>query len=162
MNRKKNLGLLALISGLLMGTFAGCRGYEDGPLVSFRTVKNRLYHEWWIRSVKVDGIEEVEDMSDYAGLPNGPVRFSFWATQSDEMHFLVLSVEKGVYNPGYALFDDKKQFLTTWTTFCGGCNTFPFGSEWNVLRLTHKEIKMETEDSLGKNWVVEGEIVKTE
>lgn len=156
MNRKQNLGLLTLLGIVLMTFIWGCRGYEDGPVVSFRSVQQRLFHDWWITSATVDGQDETQNIYQYVGLPEGPIGFSFSKASTGRIQLLVLSSTHGMFKGGECEWEDHRQILHFRALITAG-GGFPMNGGWNVLRLTNREFAMDRYDSLGREWVLEME-----
>lgn len=59
---------LFVISVIFVGLFFGCKKYEDGPLISFRSAKHRLYGDYTLTRYTVNGIDSLQQMENGFGL----------------------------------------------------------------------------------------------
>ena len=67
--------LTFLASTLLLG---GCKKYEDGPGISFKSRTKRLYKSWVVEEVYVDGADVTAQYMDL------PYHYWFWSFQDNE------------------------------------------------------------------------------
>ena len=62
---KKHITLaLTLILTLF---FTGCKKYEEGPLISFRSAETRIHGKWEIKEFTINGADSLELLSSYYG-----------------------------------------------------------------------------------------------
>ncbi len=59
---KKNFFLISLTIILIF--FTGCQKYEEGPLISLKKPKNRLYGEWDIAKYYINGNDSTQTYRD--------------------------------------------------------------------------------------------------
>ena len=55
---------LILIFIVLAAITEGCKKYEDGPLISFRSVRNRLYGDYTLTKYTVNGVDSLSLYND--------------------------------------------------------------------------------------------------
>ncbi len=134
---------------------SSCKKYEEGPLISFRSAKNRVYGDYKLEKYTVNGADSLELI--YDSLVN-----SFYFHHSESENFDLCDIF-GVRRDGKMVvmkFEweliEKNSYLQIKVD--GAIGTGPFGnrktSEWKILRLTHIELKMKT-DYNGKEYLVD-------
>ena len=77
---KKSLYTLAIMITL---SFVGCKKYEDGPRISFRSIDKRLEHGWKIEKLLINGTDKTSTISsDYTETYASSGDYSFSGTSS--------------------------------------------------------------------------------
>ncbi|MFH1321027.1 MAG: hypothetical protein ABII90_10290 [Bacteroidota bacterium] len=145
MSKRISTSITLLI--LISMNFTSCKKYPEGPLISLRTPEKRLIGTWEIKEFEIDG----QDFLD--SLKNHPAyclySFHYGMSIGIELSSLVCI--------GKMDFENKKKEL------CFPCygNTVtaygPLAYEnicWDILRLTNKEMKLSTDFTDGKEYVV--------
>ena len=56
---------------LMVVGFSSCKKYEEGPSLSFRSIKQRITNTWKIESYSINGAEQV-------GFPEISTQKQFW------------------------------------------------------------------------------------
>jgi hypothetical protein len=163
-NTFKNISIMSkkliLLLIVITAIFAGCKKYPDGPWLSLRSAKGRLYGTHTLTKYTVNGVDslslyedslstsflfrlgsynetEVCDMSGFRkdGLVSG--LYWFWSLE-DHNKALLVTLASGIYGGG----------------FCTG----PFGAgrcpEWQILKLYADDIIMQTTYN-GKEYLIE-------
>ncbi len=136
---KKIIFLLIIIAAVS----EGCKKYPDGPLISFRSAKNRLYGSYKLTQYTVDGIDSLNLFNDsiQAGLAlaydnvdqinNGNIT---WYNGSGKYSTVYFEWELNNHN---------KNLQFTYAE--GSIGTGPFGinktPNWTIKQLTNKETK---------------------
>lgn len=147
---------LILFLIILAGFTEGCKKYEDGPLISFRTAKNRIYGGYVLKTYTVNGEDSLNLFSDSLGR-----NFEFF---HDDVYSTEVCNIGGIRNDGkekyvmctWCLQDNNKtiKFLTAH----GPKGTGPFGNnilpEWQILKLKDAEIKLKTTYN-NKEYIIE-------
>ncbi len=135
----KKINLLTLII-ILTIPFA-CR-YKEGPDISFRSVKSRLFGNWKVIGFTSDGIDSLQYYNDSCGCIMHIPKLS----DEQDMSFLG-SKHNGLYNASgtFSFSNNKKKMIVTYK---GTSNHFgPIGmidSVWEILKLTKDEFKILT------------------
>lgn len=136
-----------LILLVLAALTEGCKKYEDGPCISLRSVKNRLYGSHTLTKYTVDGVDSLSLYYDSLGLA-----FNF--IYDDNSHNNVCIMD-GPRKDGYSgdLYWDwelsnNRKILTITATGGYSYGTGPFGMnktpEWEILRLKFNNIILKT------------------
>jgi hypothetical protein len=61
----KTIFVCAFLTAIILPS---CKKYEEGPLISFRSAKNRLYGDYTLTKYTIDGIDSLQQMKDRFGL----------------------------------------------------------------------------------------------
>lgn len=129
--------LLAAAMGIIL-SFSSCKKYEDGPALSFRTKTSRLVGDWTV--VKVDG----QKLSESGTLIN--IDFDKGGD------FAMASSYFSFNGPNYSTretgeweWENGKEEIEI--------ETGRFKEDWEILRLTNKELWFEIEN--GQKWKCE-------
>jgi len=134
---------------ILILFFAACK-YEDGPIISLSSPKNRLLQEWKIENVKVDGIDSTQRYSDSC---NCDLEF---ISNNDYIGVDVVLLHNcknlpAYYDPndiGYWTFKDHKKILHVGFSGNSYEGLGPIGlgkiSDWEILKLTGKKFWFKT------------------
>jgi hypothetical protein len=145
-----------LIIIVLAAVVGGCKKYEEGPLISFRSAKNRVYGYHTLSEYKVNGIDSIEQYKDSLG-----VNYNFYYSESSEVDGCTIN---GVRNDGneislvckWKLINNNK--VLYFYTAHGPKGVGPLGNnktlQWEILRLTKSDLKMKTNYN-GKEYVVD-------
>lgn len=137
--------------------FIGCKKYEDGPIISLRSSKNRLLGQHTLIKYTVDGVDSLESYHDSLGIffdfiydkgneanycnitgsrKDGFSGDLYWAWQFYKTKRILLITEAGSDTKGIGPFGDKKT------------------PEWEILRLKKNDVHMKTNYN-GKEYYVE-------
>jgi len=135
---------LFLFSIVLLLIFGSCR-YEEGPLISFRTAKQRLYNVRKVKSYTVDGMDSIGYLNE-----NQYIWTDFFYDDVNSYDLYVMQIPRR----------DGTNYYYTWHWTLSNNNTILemegpntpiigiFGEtgniSWTILKLTRKEVKMET------------------
>ncbi len=141
---KKNL-LLCLI---LAAVVSGCKKYEEGPLISFRSAKSRVYGFYTLQTLTVDGVDEYEQYFD--SLCN-----TFYFHYEEVSAYVDICDMSGFRKNGWGStlvwswkLTDHNKILEITSSSSNATSFGPFKPgycpKWELLRLTNKEIKMKT------------------
>jgi hypothetical protein len=144
---------------LIIAAFLGsCQSYEDGPLISFRSAKNRITGTWEIDKFYIDSI----DSTDYYHTKLGcELEFTDELyTTSDEIWTIKLINCNNTSNDFKGLWEfsgDSKEIITICfandSNFTNIVGTFEpgLGTYWKISRLTNNEFNLST-DAWDFNW----------
>jgi hypothetical protein len=161
---KKIILLLLLMAGI----FESCKKYPDGPWLSMRSPLNRLYGSYTITQYNVNGVDSLSLLND--SLYN-IIRFSL-----NENSGLNDCKINGLRNDGnisnliwsWKLINNDKILKVTNSSCYAGTVGWPSGTgpflnnvlpEWELLRLTNKEVRMKSIYN-NKEYIVRLEILK--
>jgi len=133
---------------LLIASLAGaCKKYDEGPWLSLRSAENRLYGAYTLTQYTVNGTDSLSLYNDSLGL-------IFWFMYDDVNSIKLCIIDRSRKDGGWATLNWKWRFKNKNKVIdiesAGGSTngTGPFGinklPEWEILRLTNKEIKMKT------------------
>ena len=146
---------LILFIIVLAAITEGCKKYEDGPLISLRSVKNRLYGDYTLTKYTVNGVDSLSLYNDSLDLI-----IHSHPHQDDSNIYFVFS-GKNESSTGFVMICiliNKNKILKALGTSGLPIGTGPFGKdkkpEWEILRLTNKELNMKTTYN-GKEYYVE-------
>lgn len=134
----------------------GCKKYEEGPTFSLRSAKNRLYGSYTLIKYMVDGQDSLTLYNDSIG-----TNFCF-SKDPGNIHDICLITgdrKDGIYMSIYwqwSLENRNRNLIIKVGTGNTGIGPFGFGKkpEWEILRLTNREVKMKTNFN-GKEYYVE-------
>jgi len=149
---KKVILILVVIAGIA----GGCKKYEDGPLLSFRSAKSRLFGEHTLVKYTVNDIDSLNLFNDSLGLD-----FRFYYDDVNSLN--VLNVEgnrkDGNYYPVICTWQlEKNNTILKILTEYAYTGTGPFGNnitpDWEILKLKHHDIIMKTTYN-GKEYLIE-------
>jgi hypothetical protein len=136
--------------------YDSCKKYEEGPLISFLSSENRFYGNHTLVKYTVNSIDSLSLFNDSL-----PLVFHFYFNDYDNNNQCdILGLRKdGKYSGlcfGWDLINKNKIFEIF--TSSGSMGTGPFGhlkkSEWNILKLCKRDIRMKTEYN-GKEYFIE-------
>lgn len=127
MNNKYFISLLLLIAF----SFGGCKRYEEGPLISFRSVSSRIINDWKMDMYLVDG----EDYTDDFNLALKDFKLSLYTNNTYYM------IANSTSNDGaWEVDEDKKYFMMDQNGFLN------FKGE--IIRLKKNELWIRDEDGV--------------
>jgi hypothetical protein len=138
---------LLLVLAILTSTFEGCR-YDDGPLISLRTARHRLYGDHTLVKYTVDGIDSLTQYYDYFGLT-----FNFVHNDDNGSDICIMNGNRkdgsGTdFYWGWTLTDNNKRIDAFALTGATQISLGPFGQSispaWTILKLTYKEVELKT------------------
>ena len=153
---KKLILLLLVITAIT----AGCKKYPDGPLISLRTAKGRLYGTHNLTKYTVNGVDSLSRYCDSLS-----TSFHFY---KDEDNGIDICNMAGGRKDGWVsmlgwewALEDHNKFLKVTSSggnYAGTMYTGPFGNnicpEWQILKLKEKDIIMQTTYN-GKEYLIE-------
>jgi len=140
---KKTLLILLIITGIT----ESCKKYEDGPLISLRSPKDRLYGAYTLTKYTVNGEDSLSLFYDSLGLI-----FQFF--YDDVGYYDVCYIVHNRKDGGWAKlywhwsFENNEMNLKIDNATGTTVGTGPFGINkkpvWEILKLTNKQIRMKT------------------
>jgi hypothetical protein len=150
--------LLTLL--ILTAIIDGCKKYDDGPLISFRSARNRLLGSYSVTQYNVNGVDSLS-------LYNDSMYSQFDILQDDNDFGYGISGNRkdGIYcsaighwklnNDNTKLTVNLSTCYSDWHTHSSGTGPFINHAtpEWEILRLTDKEVKMKTTYN-GKDYTI--------
>ena len=130
---------------------AACTKYEEGPWISFRSVKNRLEGEWHVVKYTNNGVDstaiKLADKYFFNKIEFSFKEYSYFIRLSDAAYNNALgSIYKDMsHGRFYELFSSdvyayKKKSLVSFPPFDTTVNVFK--NKWKILKLTKKEMKV--------------------
>lgn len=146
---------------LLLFITDGCKKYEDGPSVSFRSKKQRLIGIWSLKTFSVNNI----DSTFYYNQSFNTIRFEFLdKTEENDIlinfvnsrKFCELDLSNGAIMGEWDFLDNEKKLslrFIDWGFILGGGKAVisgfgPFGtskiSKWYIKKLTNEELVIVT------------------
>lgn len=146
----KKILLLVFISII---TFDSCKKrYEDGPLISLRKPETRLQGTWEVTNYKINDVESIQYFTDSCGCS---ISFCFaggfiYIGDENEIYFKDCNVYIGNSFWGHFQFEGDKNiiYIESQDIAFYFPNLKPFcetSSRWDVLRLTNKELWIQSE-----------------
>ena len=117
---------------------SSCR-YKEGPAISFRSVKSRLFGNWKVMEFNSNGIDSLKYYNDSCGCKmNIP-------TLSDEQDILFYDCHNTLHYRGSFSFSHNKKIMKV--TYYGQFHyigPIAIDSDWEILRLTKDNLKIST------------------
>lgn len=146
MNKKiYSILLVALI--IIAGT--SCNKYENGPSISFRSVKQRVINTWKIESYTINGVELV-------GQPQYATQKQFWLGDGN-YNQTYIDPTNGVgkrIDGAWALQDNNKQIALTLNNIVTGQPQSTI--QYNIIKLCNNEMWLRTADNSTELHLVTG------
>jgi hypothetical protein len=148
-----------------------CKKYEEGPCLSLRSAKNRIYGNYKLTTYTVNGADSLNLFND--SLCNN-LKF-FHDNNSNTDGCTINGVRNdGAYNAlvwTWHLDKNNSILIVTYSSCLTGIGviSWPSGTgpfvdtakpEWNILRLTNKEIKMKTNFN-NKEYIIKLNAIKS-
>ena len=138
-NKTKIFALLLIIL-----TLAACR-YDEGPMLSFRTVENRVAQDFELVEFTKDGVDMTQELTDSVG-KNWSFLTSYQASPLD--HNLKIYPDTSLPNVGYFDISSNKKNIEIMIYGCIYGYSYvgiePFKSNistiWKIERLTKDEM----------------------
>lgn len=136
-NAKQNLALVA--AAVILINFSSCGKYEEGPGISLRSKTARLVNEWEVSDVEAD-----DDTGDY--LDDLDITFEFEKggdfsmTMQGEFSYYGYTFQIDDESDGEWEWEDGKESVIV------DIEDADEETEFEILRLTNKELKFEDED----------------
>lgn len=124
---------LLILTGILIASVTGCKKYEDGPGISFRTRKERLVNDWKVNVAYAYGLDVTEDYQTFSIDIKGDG--TFLAKTIDEMDSVHL--QEGLWD--FVEKDEQVRLLYTEPLIT------PDRSYWTILRLKETELRVLTD-----------------
>jgi hypothetical protein len=138
---------LILILIVIAAITEGCKKYEDGPWISFRSPIKRLYGVYTLTKYTVNGEDSLSLFNDSLSLT-----FDFYYNDIDYINSCLIGSFRNdgkftvIYMHWKLINDDK--ILNVYETLGSTVGTGPFGdnkiADWKILKLRNKEIWMKT------------------
>jgi len=142
----RNKSIITVLLCCCIGVFTSCKKYEDGPLISFSKPENRIRGIWELSSVYRNGEKTVTELPSEVESPDGT--WELYKTGTVLItYYSGNSILKG---SGSWQFEDKKKILDI--TFTSRYAVV--SRHYVILRLTHKEMKLQYIDADGVKWVL--------
>lgn len=144
---------------VLAAIFEGCKKYPDGPLISLRTAKHRLYGTYTLTQYTVNGVDSLSLYNDSLSL-----NYTLGFDGLDDVNFctnfgLRTDGKEADVRYNWDLSNNNKNIslnIPIGNSYSMG--TGPFGknktTNWEILRLTNKETKMQTTYN-GKEYLID-------
>jgi hypothetical protein len=154
----KRIILLFLI---IMGIAQSCR-YEEGPVISFKSVRGRLMGAWRVTEFTCEGLDSLQFYKDSCGCDVGFVDHKDSYDERDAIVFGNCHNNKD-YNTLFARFgliENKNIIAISFgeypLSYWGVYKNFGpilIDSDWEILRLTKDELKISS-DVDGRNYIL--------
>jgi hypothetical protein len=137
---KANISNVLFISIIIILVLTSCR-YDDGPVISFRTVYSRLLADkWQIDKFTIDGEDKTQLFIDSNNC--------YIAFRTKTIAQFLGDCGYHQYRWGYKLINGKKQMEFDMAEITSDFILGPFGkfrkSLWDIHRLTNKELWIES------------------
>jgi hypothetical protein len=135
---------------MLSAIFEGCR-YEEGPVISFRSVKKRLLGTWTVTGYTSDGIDSLQSYKDSCGceveFPNPNTDAERWQlgfthcySYFDSIGFVVICHYSFSNNKNIMSIDKPVHPISEFGFKSFGPMLVPI--DWEILRLTNDDFKI--------------------
>lgn len=121
MKTKNNVSkFIALVSGLMIITNIGCKKYEDGPMLSFRSRTERVANTWKVDNYKLNGTDFTSLVAGYTETFNTDGNYSYswgilsgtgkWEFQNNNKEIKISGIDKQSSETLYIQKLEEKQF----------------------------------------------------
>lgn len=142
---KKTLPFAALLLCCLIG-LPSCKKYEEGPWISFSKPENRIRGIWELSAVYKNGNKTATEAPSEVETPDG----TWELYKTGTVLITYYSGNTVLKSNGSWKFNNNKENLNmTFTTRYASASR-----SYKILRLTHKEMKIQHTDSDGVKWVL--------
>ncbi|MBO4282848.1 MAG: hypothetical protein J5873_06625 [Bacteroidales bacterium] len=142
---KKTLPFAGLLLCCLI-SLSSCKKYEDGPWISFSKPENRIRGIWELSSVYKNGSKTATESPSEVESVDG----TWELYKTGTVLITYYSGSTILKSDGSWVFDDNKEKLDmTFTTRYSSVSR-----TYKILRLTHKELKLQYTDPDGVKWVL--------
>jgi hypothetical protein len=133
----------ALLLSFSLILLFSCKKYEEGPLISFRSAKNRIYGNHTLTKYTVDGIDSLQQMANKFG-----INFRFYFQDYDKADVIDMS-SPGIVRPfisTYYLINKKKEFtVKTGSILFTGYGDYDYKDvDFTITKLTMEEMHFKT------------------
>ena len=133
--------------------FSGCKKYKEGPLISFRSVSTRLIGVWQVTEYISNGVDSLQYYNDSCG---ANLYISNFEDYNNRFNMFFDQYSKKDFHSIIILSDNRKElYVSSFIDDFGKYFNGPFSpnteSNWNILKLTNKELKV-TVDINNKNY----------
>ena len=124
---------------------ASCGKYEEGPLISLTSPQKRMYETRILESYTVDGVDSMDMFYDSLGL-----RFEFFYDYVNSQDICRITGQRkdgvdGILSWRWTLKDnDEILYVTNAGATLTGIPPINLNMEWEILRLTRKDLKIRT------------------
>ena len=140
--RMKKIVLLIVAITIIV---CGCKKYEEGPCISFRSAKSRIIGDWLVTEFNVDHNDELQLFNDSCGC------IMYIPDKSDYQQINFLDCKNylsGEFEGSYS-FNRNHTVLRVYFDYLNNVVFTRYGpfartSEWEILRLTKDEFKVST------------------
>lgn len=144
--------LLLILIILLLLPFSGCKKtFDEGPLLSFRSIGKRLHGEWRVVKFYVNGYDSTETYSQRYGhvLDFHAPETHLDEDQSHEYYYFGFGVTTGLYH--FIPLEDPDQLVLSYdfiSLMIENLYVYPFNGTsdivFDVKKLTTKELILES------------------
>lgn len=115
---------VSILAGIVLLLFGACKKYEEGPVVSFRTKKERVVNQWKVEEATADDGSDRTDQYDQ----------QVWEF-TDDNEFLYKSDTSSGTQEGKWHFENDNEEI-----FLSGGVFLPHQGEYDILRLKEDEL----------------------
>lgn len=150
MKNIRSISFLLLCSLLL---FSSCKKYEEGSLLSLSKPENRIRGIWELSSVYKNGSKTATESPSEVETPDGT-----WELYKSKT--VLISYYSGATcfksDGSWRFINDKEDVEITFTT-----RYSVLTRTYKILRLTHKEMKLQFTDGNGTVWTLEFSMIQS-
>jgi len=125
-----------LLCLLLAAVVCGCKKYEDGPLISFRSAKSRLLGHHTLTKFTINGVDSLQAMNDRYG-----VKYYFYYNNSLEHYTLMIENDKWQSYHEFKFMDKNTGIEIRQSVLCPSCNG---EAELYYIKLMHNDIHLKS------------------
>jgi len=141
-----------LISLSLVCLLGACR-YEEGPVMNFTPVKDRIRGEWKVNAIQKNGVATTTESPSLAESRNN--RFNFYLTKQLQINYL----EDGTVcqaDGDYKFSSNKKEIILNFAD-----NYQKYTRTYEIMKFKNKELKVKFNDDDNTEWVLEFTIIQS-
>ena len=125
MRKKITIQKTFIFITLFFTSLQGCQKYEDGPMLSLRTRKERVSNQWVVDNYKINGADYTSLLTNYTETfsKNGAYAYSWslfngagnWAFQNNDMEIKLTGSDKQSSRTLFILKLEEKAFWYYYT-----------------------------------------------
>ena len=147
----KKLFFILIIATTL---FEACRGFDDGPKISFRSISSRLFKNWTVEQYLVDDIDSTKHYYDSCGCD---ILFDNQSDDDPQFHLINNCINDSKKSAGHFGITHKV-FQIRYASYYSVI-PFEMDSQWDIKRLTKDEFWL-TSTQDGKKYFLKLKVKK--
>jgi len=156
----RNILLLSIALAFIL--IEGCKKYPDGPLISLRSVKHRLAGTWDVEYFSINGNDSTSYLKSkyYYGM------YALFQKHDSHVCTYLLNDPNYTLRGDWQLIDNKSRklgiYFFPWPGYSEHLGPYRASAEWEIRRLTEKEMWLKTIYNDGREYFVKFKLFKND